>query len=322
MDENFLLHRKRALRVLELMEKHEKSWALYVFSSARVLQTYTIEQLVGLGISWVWMGLEGKKSQYKKLEGIDTFKLVRFYHSHGIRILGSSIIALENHTPENIGDVIEYAVEHETDFHQFMLYTPIPGTRLHAEHTANKTIPDWSEGKYDEADNHGQLRFNYKHPHIKDGQEEKFIVDAFDRDFQVNGPSVLRIARTTLEGWKRYKNHPNKRIQARFAYEARELPLKYAGALWAARKWFSNNLKLVNKITAVLDDIKREFGLKTHLATPLVGRIILSKIRKEAEFLRQGRSYEPPTFYEMNQKMLSLMEGKTLPVNLIKWVSA
>ena len=322
MDENFLLHRKRALRVLELMEKHEKSWALYVFSSARVLQTYTIEQLVGLGISWVWMGLEGKKSQYKKLEGIDTFKLVRFYHSHGIRILGSSIIGLENHTPENIGDVIEYAVEHETDFHQFMLYTPIPGTRLHAEHTANKTIPDWSEGKYDEADNHGQLRFNYKHPHIKDGQEEKFIVDAFDRDFQVNGPSVLRIARTTLEGLKRYKNHPNKRIQARFAYEARELPVKYAGALWAARKWFPNNLKLVNKITAVLDDIKREFGLKTHLATPLVGRIILSKIKKEAEFLRHGGSYEPPTFYEMNQKMLSLMEGKTLPANLIKWVSA
>ena len=63
MDENFLLHRRRALRLLELMERHDKAWALYVFSSANVLRSYTIEQLVGLGISWVWMGIEGENSQ-------------------------------------------------------------------------------------------------------------------------------------------------------------------------------------------------------------------------------------------------------------------
>ncbi|MBI2105021.1 MAG: cobalamin B12-binding domain-containing protein, partial [Candidatus Omnitrophica bacterium] len=62
MDENFLLHKKRALRLLELIEEHGKSWSLYVFSSAHVVQSYPIEQLVRLGISWVWMGLEGKNS--------------------------------------------------------------------------------------------------------------------------------------------------------------------------------------------------------------------------------------------------------------------
>ena len=54
------------------MEQHNKNWALFVFSSARVLQSYTIEQLVGLGISWVWMGLEGKESTYQKLKNVDT----------------------------------------------------------------------------------------------------------------------------------------------------------------------------------------------------------------------------------------------------------
>ena len=68
MDENFLLHRRRALRLLELMEKHDKAWAIYVFSSANALQMYTMEELAGLGISWVWMGLEGKDSQYGKLK--------------------------------------------------------------------------------------------------------------------------------------------------------------------------------------------------------------------------------------------------------------
>ena len=60
MDENFLLHRKRALRLLELITKHDKSWSLYVFSSARVVQTYTIEQLVRLGISWCGWDLRVK----------------------------------------------------------------------------------------------------------------------------------------------------------------------------------------------------------------------------------------------------------------------
>ena len=118
------------------MEQHDKSWTLYVFSSANVLRSYTIDQLVALGISWVWMGLEGEDSQYAKLHGIDTFALVRELQSHGIRVLGSTIIGLEDHTPENIDEVIDYAVRHDTDFHQFMLYTPIPGTPLHAELTA------------------------------------------------------------------------------------------------------------------------------------------------------------------------------------------
>jgi hypothetical protein len=31
-----------------------------------------MEQLVGLGVSWVWMGLEGKSSRYAKLNSVDT----------------------------------------------------------------------------------------------------------------------------------------------------------------------------------------------------------------------------------------------------------
>jgi hypothetical protein len=40
MDENFLLHRTRALRLLERMRAHDKSWSLYVFSSANTLRLW------------------------------------------------------------------------------------------------------------------------------------------------------------------------------------------------------------------------------------------------------------------------------------------
>ncbi|MGD0576806.1 MAG: cobalamin-dependent protein, partial [Candidatus Staskawiczbacteria bacterium] len=113
MDENFLLNRTRALRLLELMEENNKAWSLYVFTSANVLQSYTMEQLIRLGVSWVWMGIEGQNSQYKKLSGIDTFALVKNLQANGIHVLGSTIIGLENHTAENIGEVIDHAVLHD-----------------------------------------------------------------------------------------------------------------------------------------------------------------------------------------------------------------
>jgi len=298
MDENFLLHRKRALRLLELMENHDKAWALYVFSSANVLRSYTIEQLIGLGVSWVWMGLEGENSQYTKLHGIDTHAQIRRLQAHGIRVLGSSIIGLENHTPENIDDVIDYAVRYDTDFHQFMLYTPVPGTPLYKEFEAKGLIkaPD----EYLDCDIHGQSIFNYRHPHIRDGQETEFIERAFVRDFEVNGPSVVRVFRTTLAGWKRYKNHPNARIRRRFAWEAKDLATKYSAATAAAKLYYRDNPTIHAQLASLLGDLNREFGWKSRLMSLFGGRYLLRQIHREEKRLAAGWTYEPPTCYERN----------------------
>jgi radical SAM superfamily enzyme YgiQ (UPF0313 family) len=296
MDENFLLHRKRALRLLELMEQHDKSWALYVFSSANVLRSYKIEQLVALGISWVWIGLEGDNSQYTKLKGTDPRELVRTLQANGIRVLGSTIIGLEEHTPENIDTAIDYAVSYDTEFHQFMLYTPIPGTALHAQHKAAGTLLDPAD--FDEADIHGQYKFNYRHPHIPAGLETELIVRAFERDFEVNGPSVIRVIRTTLAGFRRYRNHPDARIRARFRHEGRELPTAHAGALWAARRWYRDNPAIYERISKVLADLHREFGWRSRLAAPLIGRYIFASMKREQRRLQSGWTYEPATFEE------------------------
>ena len=296
MDENFLLHRKRALRLLDLMVKFGKSWALYLFSSAHTLRHYTIEQLVALGVSWVWMGLEGDGANYTKLRGTDTHKLVRTMQSHGIRVLGSTIIGLENHTPENIDAVIDHAVSYDTEFHQFMLYTPISGTPLYEEHLAAGTLVDPEQCP--EADTHGQYRFAHKHAHIRDGQETQYLRNAFNRDFMINGPSIVRVVRTTLQGWRRYKNHPDTRIRKRFVWEARDLSVRLCGMVWVARRWFRSDPVLKLKMSHILQDLYREFGLKARVAGPVVGRYIRFMARREARRLRRGWTYEPPTFYE------------------------
>jgi hypothetical protein len=298
MDENFLLNRKRALRLLECMDAFNTPWSLYVFTSAKVLRSYTIDQLVRLGISWVWMGLEGQDSQYEKLSGVDTLELVKELQSNGIRVLGSTIIGLENHTPENIDEVIEYAVRHNTDFHQFMLYTPIPGTPLHAELLAKGLMK--SEEEISPPDVHGQEFFNYQHSSIPAGMEAEFMIRAFDRDFVANGPSTVRIVRTTLTGYQKYKNHPDARVRNRFRWEAHGLATRFSALVGATRRYYRNNPEMFAKMSDLLEDLHAEFGWTSRLFSALGGRWLLRQIRKEEERLANGFSYEPPTIYERN----------------------
>jgi len=299
MDENFLLDRVRVLRLLELMERHDKAWAFYVFSSAGALRSYSADQLVRLGLTWVWMGLEGEDSRYTKLRGVDTRVLVRQLQAHGTRVLGSTIIGLENHTPENIDGVIEHAVRHNSDFHQFMLYTSLPGTPLCAELSAQGRMKDESECQA--ADVHGQLAFNYRHAHIPDGQETELLVRAFQRDFEVNGPSVVRMARTMLAGWKLHKNHADPRVRRRFAWEARDLSTVYSAVVAAARLYYRGNAALGAKMDVILKDLHREFGLKSRFYSIAGGRYAYWKMRCEERRIARGWTYEPPTFYERNE---------------------
>jgi radical SAM superfamily enzyme YgiQ (UPF0313 family) len=304
MDENFLYHRNRALRLLELMEAHDKSWALNVFSSARVLKSYTMEQLVGLGIGWVWMGLEGQKSRYAKLSGIDTRELVADLQANGIRVLGSSIIGLEEHTPENIDAVIDYAISHETVFHQFMLYTPIPGTPLYEKH--RKAGDLFPEARMPTADAHGQYRFNYRHKHIPEGHEETYLLNAFQRDFERNGPSLARLQRVLLAGWRKYKHHPQARIRRRFEFEISGLRSTWAGAAWAMRRKYRRDPGLFPVLSDLLKALKQEFGWKTRLLAPVIGRYLMLTTKREEKRLARGWTLEPACFYEKNRAAVDL----------------
>jgi radical SAM superfamily enzyme YgiQ (UPF0313 family) len=321
MDENFLLHRKRALRLLARMREEGKAWALYVFSSANALRQYTDDELVGLGLSWVWLGLEGEQSAYPKLKGTDSKALVRRLQALGIRVLGSSIVGLAEHGADNIDRAIDYAVAHDTEFHQFMLYTPVPGTPLYAEHRANGTL--LSPEECPDADTHGQLRFNYKHPRIRNGEETEYLLRAFRRDFEVNGPSIARIARTLLHGWLALKEHPDLRVRERIAFDTKDLARDYSGALWASERWFArSNPAVAARLREIRRGIEREFGWKAHVAARLVGPVILATLWLEERRLRRGQTYEPQTFYEVNPAAAARSEVVARGAAACRWVEA
>jgi radical SAM superfamily enzyme YgiQ (UPF0313 family) len=311
MDENFLLDRRRALRLLELMQAHDRAWSLNVFSSANALSSYTIEQLVGLGLSWVWLGLEGENSRYAKLHGFDTFALVRQLQDHGVRVLGSTIIGLEEHTPANIDAAIERAVRHETDFHQFMLFMPSAGTPLRAAMASRGLLVSEQECSY--ADTHGQERFNYRHPRIPAGQEGELLLRAFRRDFERNGPSLLRAVRTLLAGWQRCKTHADARIRRRFHREMEQKAGPYAAAAAAAARHYQHDPAMAARLTALRDDLVREFGERAQSFAEKGSDYLYDALCAEEQRLAAGATYEPPTFYEANDAALALPHSGPAP---------
>ena len=318
MDENFLLHKRRAMELLAHMKRENKAWALYVFSSANAIRQYTMRELVEIGVSWVWMGLESPRSSYVKLKDSDTLKLTAELRRHGIKLLGSTIVGLEHHTPENIRGEIEYAVSHDTDFHQFMLYTPVPGTPLYFEMVEQGRMLDGVEL----ADIHGQDKFNFAHAAISRDQSKELLDWAFRRDYERNGPSIYRICRTIMEGWRRYKNDPDPRVRARFEWEARSLRDGYAAALWAMEKHLrASNEAVSRKVGALREEIGREFGLLSRVVTALAGPVVAWTAKREARRLDEGRTYEPETIIERSNwdrhNLIALPEAVDVPLDAV-----
>jgi radical SAM superfamily enzyme YgiQ (UPF0313 family) len=295
MDENFLLYRRRALELLDQMKRHGKAWSMFVFSSANAIRRYDMRELVELGVTWVWMGFESARAKYLKLKDADTIALTRELQSHGIRVQGSTIIGLEHHTPENLSAEIEHAVAHDADCHQFMLYTPMPGTPLHADMRAQGRMLD----DVDVADIHGQYKFNFRHAAIDRDASKAWLDRAFERDYRANGPSLYRIMRTMLAGWRRYGRDADPRVRRRFAWEAQKLRNGYGAALWAMERYLrQSNARVSAEIASLRIAIERELGGLSTTIDRLVGPALLWAARREMAAYPTGRPLEPRTFVD------------------------
>ena len=209
-------------------------------------------------------------------------------------MLGSTIIGLEHHTPENIDAAIEYAVAHDTDFHQFMLYTPVPGTPLHAQMRDEGRLLD-----VDLADIHGQSKFNFTHAHIPRELSKPLLDGAFRRDYERNGPSLFRLTETMFRGWRRYKDDPDPRVRRRFADEARQLRLVYGGLLWAIERYLRDEgHAAAGRVGALRREMERRARRHHPHRQPRGRAVLYGAIRRDARRHPAGRRLEPQTWVD------------------------
>jgi hypothetical protein len=200
MDENFLKDHDRSLQFLEEMHRRRRYFTFHMFSSAEAVTSFGIENLVRLGVSFLWIGVESRneKGNYDKNAGVDQKRLIKELKDNGISVMASTILCNEHHTPENIEADIDFTVDLNADYVQFMLLTPLPVTTLYAQKLADGSLrtdlpyEDW----------HGQKEMTYRHPEFGPGEPEHWINTAFRRDFEINSSSMYRSADTALRGYR------------------------------------------------------------------------------------------------------------------------
>jgi hypothetical protein len=200
MDENFLKDRERAIELLEIQQQQQHFLTFQVFSSAESVTSLSVEQIVRLGVEFVWLGVEasGTEGNFEKNIGIDPKPLIRELRDHGVHVLASGILCQEHHTPDNIQSEIDFLVGLESDFVQFMLLTPLPTTRLYREHQARGMLRD----DLPLEDWHGQRYLSYRHPHFADHEPGEWIDRAFATDYRVNSSSMYRVLETAWRGYQ------------------------------------------------------------------------------------------------------------------------
>jgi hypothetical protein len=74
----------------------------------------------------------------------------------------------------------------------------------------------------------------------------------------------------------------------------------YSAVAAAAKQYYRKDPKLYAKMSGLLDEMKREFGWNSRLFAAVGGPYVLWNIRQEEKRLASGWTYEPPTFYDVN----------------------
>ena len=247
MDENFLLHRSARSSCSTCMKRARQGLvALRVLVGERdppVRHAAARRARRRRGSGWA---SSRRSAGYVKLNGhrharADARAAVARHLRPGIdhRRPGAS------HARKHAGE-IEHAIAHDTDFHQFMLYTPVPG---HAAPCRNGR----PQGRMLDGDR------PRRHPRPVQVQLparghlarrlEAVARLGVPRDYDVNGPSLFRMMRTMFEGWRRYRADADPRVRARFAAEAAQLRGGYAAALWAMERYLrDSNVEVSRKV--------------------------------------------------------------------------
>jgi len=249
---------------------------------------------VKLGYCFIWIGLEESTGgAYEKLDGVRLRSLISELQAHGVEVLGSTILGFPHQTAADVDHEIEHALSYGCTYNQFMLYMAMPGTALWKQMKAERRL----KPHFPWCDIHGQHAQNWKHPSLSDEVMGKQLDGAFRRDFEVLGPSILRMIETHFGGYRRTAGWNHELVQMRRAMTRKNLPF-YAILLHA----MTRDLKAMGnptheKARRLRDEILDECGWKTKLAAyvmrPYVAHRLKTARRDYERSVRQRKAPEP-----------------------------
>jgi hypothetical protein len=258
-DDNFLMDRKRAEGLRERVMESGRQYDLFYFASAKDAKQFGVDRLAEMGTSLIWLGRESSLIKQAKTEGVDFKELIEEMHCHGIKVILSSMLFMDHHTPDDIWKDIEDHISTKPDFSMLPYCSVAPGTpyyeRLKKEGRILFGMPyeDWNG-----------ISFPYTlHPLFSSEECIRIRTEALDLEFNTLGPSIMRIIRTDLEGSLYMADSDNPVLRKRAGFLAGNMS-RYRAALWAIARLVPTN-GMRDTAEELLSEVERAYG-------PITGR--------------------------------------------------
>jgi hypothetical protein len=210
-DEDLFLDPAYVRELGRLIRSDRKTWGFrwITFGSIRALEQFTAEELRACGVEGIWIGVESGlvehalgQEGYTKRGSRSPVEVFADLRRHGIQTIGSMILGLDFHTPENIEKDIDFFVSLRPTLYQVGPIRPCPGTKLFRQMKKQGRITD----DYNWEHFHLWEETSHKPKHFEQGGIRKYFDLAHDKLRSELGSPVVQIFETNLLAFETLRN--------------------------------------------------------------------------------------------------------------------
>ena len=142
--------------------------------------------------------------------------MIRDLQESGITVLASMIVGIPYQTDAITEREFQTLMADRPALCQYLIYGPTPGTPFYdkvlADDLLHEDLASDRMAYYRKCTGFSAM---VKHPFLRREEIEEIQRDFYQRDFEMLGPSVVRIGEVKLNGWLKYKSHPNPHLRAK-----------------------------------------------------------------------------------------------------------
>jgi anaerobic magnesium-protoporphyrin IX monomethyl ester cyclase len=138
IDDTFTLNMKRASEVMKAIISEKLDVRLSLSSRVNTINEELMQQLKKGGTENIYYGIESGSQRVLDLmkKGIKLEQAeaaVNLAKKYGIKVLGSYILGYPGETPDEMNQTIKFSIKLNTDYAQYSILTPFPGTPIYYE---------------------------------------------------------------------------------------------------------------------------------------------------------------------------------------------
>ncbi len=205
--ENFLDYDKDVKKLGKLIRNNTKfglrKLNYFTFGTINAICKFDPEELLLNGLDTVWIGVESLYADLEKLNGYDVKKTFQNLNEIGIKTVGSWMCGLDTQDQDNIAKDEDYLISLNPSFQQISILTDEASMPwVNKQNKNNARLYPW--------ENFHLYGKTFEPKHFTYEQLLDRIENVYDKMYQVNGPSIMRMLKTNLNGYKFCKKskHP------------------------------------------------------------------------------------------------------------------